>query len=243
MNVETRLVDALAEFDRVEPSPDLFARIEGSVERDRQHRRRVRRFAAGGLAAAATVIAFLWAATDTATGTIPGWAVFIAQLVILITVVIVIGRVIPRFGQVYVSDVFRLDPGTARSFLRLQDVAYHLVFSGYIVILAWQRQMDGSPDVIEALRFLLDRTAGLFLLMGLLHAATLMVLPVIGLVHGTLVREHARATAGGLAPPEDPRAAKAARLGRMVVWVIAGYVVIQFLIGLGLLAGMGIAGS
>jgi hypothetical protein len=243
MRLEDRLVDALSEFDRVEPAPDLFARVEASVERDRLYRRRVRRFAFTGLAATMVVAAFLWASTDRTHATISGWAVFVAQLVILTTAVVVLGRIIPRFGQAYVSDVFRLDPRTAKSFLRLHDVAFHLVFGGYVVILSWHRQMAGPADIVEAIRFLLDRTAGLFLLMGLLHAATLMTLPVIGLVHGTIVRDHARALAGEAAPPADPQAVRAARIGRMVVWIIGGIVVVQALVGLGLLAGLGLSDS
>ncbi len=243
MSVEDRLVDALSEFDRVEPSPDLFTRVEASVEQDRLHRRRVRRFIAAGLSATTAVVAFLWVSTDREGGTISGWAVFVAQLAILVTAVIVLGRIIPRFGQAYVSDVFRLDPATARSFLRLHDVAFHLVFGGYVIILAWHRQMAGSPATGEAIRFLLDRIAGLFLLMGMLHAATLMALPIIGLVHGTIVRDHARTIAGDAAPPPDPRAARAARIGRMIVWIIGGIVVVQALVLLGLLAGLGLSGS
>lgn len=243
MSIEDRLVDALSEFDRVEPSPDLFARVEASVEQDRLHRRRVARFAIGGIAATVIVIGFLWTATDSASGTISGWAVFAAQLVILITIVIVLGRVIPRFGRIYVSDVFRLDPGTAARFLRLQDVAYHLVFAGYVVILAWHREMAGPADVTEAIRFLLDRIAGLFLLMGVLHAATLMALPVIGLVFGTIVREHSRSVAGGDAPPPHPKAEQAARVGRMIVWIIAGLVAVWLLVNVGLLVGIGISDS
>lgn len=241
MSVEDRLVNALSEFDRVEPAPDLFARVEASLQKDQLHRRRVRRLATAGLAATMAAAAFLWASTDRAGTTISGWAVFIAQLVILTTIVAVLGRNIPRFGQVYLSDVFRLDPGTARSFLRLHDVAFHLVFGGYVIILSWHRLMAGPTDTGEALRFLLDRIAGLLLLMGLLHAATLMALPVIGLVHGTIVRDHARRVAGGAAPLPDPQAVQAARIGRMIAWTIAGIVVVVALVGVGLVAGLGLS--
>ena len=243
MNVEGRLIDALSEFDRVQPSRDLFARVEGSVERDRLHRRRVRCSAGSGAAAITSVVAFLALATDDTTGRIAGWAVFVAQLAVLVTAVVVLGRIIPRFGQIYVADVFRLDPATGPKFLRLQDVAYHLIFSGYVIVLSWHREMAGPVEATEAMRFLLDRTAGLFLLMGLLHAATLLTLPVIGLVFGTIAREHSRKLAGDAAPPEDPDARHAARVGRFVVWIMAVVIVIQFLFGFGLLAGLGIAGS
>ncbi len=243
MNVENRLINALSEFDRIEPTPDLFARVEASVQQDRLHRRRVRRFAVIGLAATMAVAALLWTATDRTESTISGWAVFAAQLVILTTVVVVLGRTIPRFGSAYVSDAFRMDPGTAKSFLRLHDLAFHLVFGGYVISLSWHRQMAGSADAAEAIRFLLDRVAGLFLLMGLLHAATLMALPIIGIVHGTLVRDHARAVAGGAAPLPDPQAERAARIGRMIVWNIGGIVVVLGLVGLGFLAGLGLSDS
>lgn len=243
MSVEDRLIDALSEFDRVEPSIDLFARVEESVVRDRTNRRRVRQFAAAGISGVVTVVAFLWMMIDRQDGTIRGWAVLAAELAVLLTLVVVLGRIIPRFGRAYVADVFRLDSGTASHFLRLHDVAFHLVFGGYILGWLWHPEMSGQPDMYDAIEFLIVRTGGLFLLVGVLHALTLMMLPVIGLVFGAGVRDHARSTAGEAAPPEDPGAVQADRYARFVVWAVGALVVILVLVGLGLVAGLGIAGS
>jgi hypothetical protein len=79
--------------------------------------------------------------------------------------------------------------------------------------------------------------------MGALHAVTLMVLPVVGLLFGTIVRGHARAGAGTAAPPEDPMAVAADRYARLVVWGVAAIVGIVLLVGIGLAAGIGLSGS
>jgi hypothetical protein len=68
------------------------------------------------------------------------------------------------------------------SLLRLLDVAYALVFSGYILLTA---SFDFGRSLIvvgEQIEDLSVRVAGLLLTMGLLHAATIMTLPLIALV-------------------------------------------------------------
>ena len=122
-------------------------------------------------------------------------------------------------------------------------MAFHLVFAGYILGWAWHPEMSGQPNMYDAIEFLIARTGGLFLLMGTLHAATLMVLPVVGLLFGTIVRDHARADAGTAAPPEDPMAVAADRYARLVVWGVAAIVGIVLLVGIGLAAGIGLSGS
>lgn len=243
MNVEERLMDALSEFDRVEPSLDLFDRVEESVARDRAFRRGARRSGAAGTAGLVAVAAFLVSMIDFQAETIRGWAVLVAELLILGTVVVVLGRVIPRFGQIYVADVFRLDRRTGSNFLRLHDVAFHLVFGGYVIGWAWHPEMSGQPNVYDAIEFLIARAGGLLLLIGTLHAVTLMVLPVVGLLFGTIVRDHARTGAGAGAPPEDPAAVRADRYARLVVWGVAGLAAVGLLVGLGLVAGIGLSGS
>lgn len=243
MSVEDRLISALSEFDRVEPSGDLFQRVEESVARDRAFRRRAARAAAAGLAGLAAIVAFLVSMIDFQEETIRGWAVLTAELAILGTAVVVLGRVIPMYGEIYVTDVFRLDRQTGSNFLRLHDVAFHLVFGGYVVGWAWHPEMSGQPNMYDAVEFLIVRTAGLLLLMGALHAVTLMVLPVVGLLFGTTVRDHARTDAGSDAPPEDPMAATADRCARLVVWGVVAIMGVVFLVGVGLVAGIGLAGS
>ena len=243
MTIEQRLTDALAEFDRLEPSSDLFERVEASVARDRAFRLRARRFASAGLMGVAAIVAFLAVMIDWQAETIRGWAVLVAELAVLGTTVVVLGRVIPHFGRAYVSEVFRLDRQTGTNFLRLHDVAFHLVFGGYVVGWAWHPEMSGQPSMYDAIEFLIVRTGGLLLLMGVLHAVTLMLLPVVGLVFGAIVRDHARAAAGDEAPPEHPSALQADRYARLVVWGVGAWVVIQILVGIGLLAGIGLSGS
>lgn len=240
MNTEERLTDALAEFDQVEPSPDLFDRVERSVALDLAYRRRARWSGGVGLAGVSIVVAFLWLSIGS-DGTILGWSVLVAELALLASAVVILGRVIPRFGRIFIADVFRLDPRTGSGFLRLHDVAFLLVAAGYVIGWSWHPQMSGRPDAVEAIRFLLDRIGGLLLLMGALHAVTLVALPVIGLVFGATVRMRARAAAGPTAPPEDPRAVQADRYARLVVWIVGGWVVVLLLVGLGIVVGVGIS--
>lgn len=240
MSVEERLVDALSTFDEVEPSVDLFERVDLSVARDSQYRRAVLRYATGGGVVGLAVTLLVWSASDT--GTIVGWAVLVAELLLLGAVAVAFGRLVPRFGRIFVEDVFWLRRSTATSFLRLQDTALHLIVSGYIVGWSWNPRMATRADLGDALGFLLDRTAGLLLLLGLLHAATLVALPIVGLVHASAVRHHSRASAGPSAPEVDPRAATADRYARSIVWSLVGVAGVSLLVAVGVALGLGIAG-
>jgi FtsH-binding integral membrane protein len=245
MSVERRLVEALAEFERVEPSPDLFARLEQSLAADRAHRRRVFRWTTAGvggvLAVTATVVAL---ATRAPTGSLiaPAWGVRLVELAVLVALIVALGPAIRRFGAIYVTEVFRISPETGRRFLALLDVAYYLVFVGYALVGVVLRDAGRMLRLDVLLRTMLDRVGGLLLLMGLLHAATIVVLPLIGLLHASVVRRHRRAALRSAAPPPSPRAEQAERVVRIVLWLAAAYVLVQVLVGLGVVLGIGIAG-
>jgi hypothetical protein len=72
----------------------------------------------------------------------------------------------------------------ATALLRLLDVAYYLLFAGYVLVTARLSAPDAfqlahlGTQVEEAAM----RLGGLLLVMGVLHTATFMVLPLIGLV-------------------------------------------------------------
>ena len=106
-----------------------------------------------------------------------------------------------------------------RSFRGLLDLAYRLVFLGFVAATVrvapepWFR--DGLSGQLQEAG---DRTATLLLLMGGGRTATIAAVPVVGLVLGSIRRRGVRARLGAAALPSDPRAVAADRVaGRMVV--------------------------
>jgi hypothetical protein len=104
------------------------------------------------------------------------------ETVALIALVAVLGPAIRRFGRGYAHDLWRTTPDMPTALLRLLDVAYLLVFGGYILLTTY---FDFGPSVIGVAQQVEDlcwRIGGLVLSMGLLHAATIVTLPLIALV-------------------------------------------------------------
>jgi hypothetical protein len=184
VNVEQRLVNALRANDRVEPSADLWSRVVHSIEEDRAHRRRViTSFVISIAVAAGLVLLGLVNVIDTPSGRqvrIP--AMELIETVALIALVAVLGPAIRRFGRGYAYDLWRTTPDMPTALLRLLDVAYLLVFGGYILLTTYFDFGRSPIGVAEQVEDLCWRVGGLVLTMGLLHAATIMVLPVVALV-------------------------------------------------------------
>lgn len=184
MSVEQRLVDALQAADRVEPSPDLWSRVVHSIEEDRAHRRRVLWSTISAVAVVAVLVGIAWLGmTDGPFGrrvSLP--LVELLETVALVVLVVVVGPAIRRFGRGYAEDLWPSAPLTAGALLRLLDVAYALVFGGFILLTA---DLDFGPSRVvldEQLQSAGARIGGLLLVMGLLHALTIMALPVVALV-------------------------------------------------------------
>lgn len=184
MSVEQRLVDALRATDRVEPSPDLWTRVVHSIEEDRAHRRRVAASTAITLAIATVlVVAGSSNVVDTPSGRqvrLP--AMELIETSALVALVMVLGPAIRRFGRGYAHDLWRGAPDTPTALLRLLDVAYLLVFGGYILVTTNFGFGRSTIDVAGQISDLCWRVGGLVLTMGLLHAATIMALPVVALI-------------------------------------------------------------
>jgi len=184
MSVEQRLVNALRAADRVEPSPDLWSRVVHSIEEDQAHRRRVVTSFAVTIAVTAGLVALaLVNLIDTAAGRqVRATAMEVIETIALVALVAVLGPAIRRFGRGYADDLWPSTPTMPASLLRLLDVAYLLVFGGYILMTAYfdfGRTLIGVAQQVEDLCW---RVGGLVLTMGLLHAATIMTLPVVALV-------------------------------------------------------------
>ncbi len=186
-NVEQRLTRALDRAGGVEPSPDLWSRVVHSIEEDRRHRRNVLATTLIGAAIVASLIAVGWLTLiDGPSGRVVRWQVMeVLETIALVCSIVVIGPAIRRFGRGYAGDLLTSNGGMAARLLALLDLAYSLVFAGYVVITA-----ELSPTPIERFRTTwatqagaaCERLGGLALTMGVLHAVTLVTLPLVALV-------------------------------------------------------------
>jgi hypothetical protein len=120
----------------------------------------------------------------------------VTQLVALVVLVAVLGPAIQRFGRGYATDLWPSSPATAVALVKLLNVAYVLVFAGYI-LMTGALDVETSTMVVgdcrrvsvdcadyfpDQMRYTAFRVAGLVLTMGLLHAITIIVLPIVALV-------------------------------------------------------------
>jgi hypothetical protein len=114
----------------------------------------------------------------------PWWLLHLLTTVVLLAIAVVLGPFIKRFGRSYAADVFRANPHTGKSYLVLTDIAYYLIFVSYILFtLQFETQSDWGDDAnANQLRFEVARIGGILLILGLLHAANIVMLPMIGRV-------------------------------------------------------------
>lgn len=243
MSLEQRLINTLHRADDFEPSPDLFARMERSLEEDLRHRRRVRWVTASMIAATSVAALFLRAVISiepTGRLTAPGWAMDLLVGVVQVVLILTLGPTLRRFGRPLIADVFRLDPATGDRFVVLLDIAFYLFLFGVVLeginLQIWDRTVLVGEDAWHW-------TGGvaIFLLaMGVAHAFTIAVLPLIGLFFSSMVRRARRRQAGAAAPPVSARAEQAERVVRRIVWGFAGLAVFAVLVGVGLFLVVGI---
>ena len=196
MNVEQRLHSALRSVERVEPSADLWSRVVHSIDENRAHRRRVTMSVMVTLLVLAGLVAAGAASLRSGRfGYYVNRPVMEAlELIGLVVIVIVLGPAIRRFGRNFAQDLFPREQPLATMLLRLLDVAYYLVFAAY-VLMTTQFEfrlgvigMPASRDLAQQLREAAVRFGGLLLLMGALHAMTLVALPFVALVHNSTLR-------------------------------------------------------
>jgi protein-S-isoprenylcysteine O-methyltransferase Ste14 len=196
MNVEQRLLRAFEEVDRLEPSADLWTRVVHSIDEDRAHRRRVIRSIVTTVAALLAVVAIAIASMrDGVYGAhVERWVMECLEFIGLTVVVLVMGPAVRRFGRNYALDLFPTQEVLGTKLLGLLDVAYYLVFAGYILLstqFEFRLGIAGRPasqDLAQQLHEASVRLGGLLLTMGLLHALALVVLPIVALVHNSTRR-------------------------------------------------------
>lgn len=192
----------LAAFDdmraTVAEHPDLFTRVERSIGEAAARRRWRWRVGAGGAGVVVALSGLAVALSDRRNGRLvmPWWVLELITGVVLVLLAVALGPFIKRFGRAYAADVFRRNPRTGKSYLVLTDVAYYLIFLAYILLTTrivpagnWRRE-PGAQVQHE-----LARVGGILLLMGVLHTANVVALPVIGRLLATMPPAR---------PPDEP---------------------------------------
>jgi hypothetical protein len=182
--VEERLIAAFAaaRASTVE-HPDLFSRVHHTIEEDQRRRRfRLRLgLATLGFIAANTVLALALADIDNGRITMPWWVVELITNIVLVAIVIGLGPFIKRFGRAYAADVFRANPRTGKSYLVLTDVAYYLIFTSFVMFtITFVARDEWEDSIAMQLQHEVARVGGMLLIMGLLHSANVLVLPLMG---------------------------------------------------------------
>ena len=168
----------------VDESPDLFARVELSIDDDRRLRRAAPRLVAVVACIVGAVAAVTFAVTETRQGSVlmDWWILELITIAVLVAIAFWLGPLIKRFGRSYAADVFRANPRTGKSFIMLTDVAYYLIFFSYILFTVSFEPKGSWDDTVNAaqLQHETARIGGILLIIGVLHSANLLALPVMG---------------------------------------------------------------
>ncbi len=114
------------------------------------------------------------------------WILELITFGLLVLALALLGPLIKRFGRSYAADVFRANPRTGKSYIILMDVAYYLIFSAYILFTTVFEQQRGWAETVNAeqLRAETVRVGGMLLIMGILHGANVLSLPIVGRLLG-----------------------------------------------------------
>jgi len=183
--VERRLREALQDgAATVEESPDLLARVALSIADDQRLRIQHRAIVAVCGCIVVALAALTFAVTDTREGSVlmDWWILELISVAVLAVIAFWLGPLIKRFGRSYAADVFRGNPRTGKSFIMLTDVAYYLIFFSYILFTVSFEPKGSWSDTVNAaqLQHETARLGGILLIIGVLHSANLIALPVMG---------------------------------------------------------------
>ena len=206
--VERRLIEAFADVRAsVEENPDLFARVTQSLE-DAKARRKYRWTVAGCIAAfiaANTGLAIALSNSDNGRFNMPWWVIELITNIVLVTLAVGLGPFIKRFGRSYAADVFRANPRTGKSYLVLTDVAYYLIFTSFVLFtVSFVEHSDWHQSTGRQLKAEVARVGGILLIMGILHAANVVALPIIGRLLSSNRRLDDARPDGGSSPSSAP---------------------------------------
>jgi hypothetical protein len=208
--VERRLIDAFADArTTVVEHPDLFARVTWTLDQADRRRRFRLRLGAWATCFVLANAALALALSDYHNGriTMPWWVIELITNIVLVAIAIALGPFIKRFGRAYAADVFRANPRTGKSYLVLTDVAYYLIFAAFILFtIRFEQARDWEASRAALIQHELARVGGILLIMGLLHTANVVALPIIGnlLAGETSVRGKGRSHTQDSAPVLGP---------------------------------------
>jgi hypothetical protein len=187
--LEERLHEALLSTGtRAEPSPDLFARVVASIDDDRARRRRLGRVGALWLTGTAVSTAAVLALTprDGKGLHMPWWILEVGTNLALLAIALWLGPFIKRFGRAYAADVFHDNPLTGKSYIVLTDIVYYLIFAAYILFTirlapqtSWHNEISAKVTAQQVMGEL-TRVGGILLIIGVLHGANLVLMPILG---------------------------------------------------------------
>jgi hypothetical protein len=184
IGLEQRLIDAFAAArTSVEESPDLFARVTRSLEESVARRRWRWRLGCGlmGFVLANAALALSLSDFDNRRFNMDWWVIELITNIVLVSLAVGLGPFIKRFGRSYAADVFRANPRTGKSYLVLTDVAYYLIFTSFVLFtVTFVEADDWSRSTGAQLKHEVARVGGILLIMGILHAANVVALPIIG---------------------------------------------------------------
>jgi hypothetical protein len=183
-DLEQRLIEAFSDArESVEENPDLFARVTRSLE-DSKTRRRWRWRMTGLLLLfilANSVLAIALSYFDNRRFNMKWWVIELITNIVLVALAVGLGPFIKRFGRSYAADVFRANPRTGKSYLVLTDVAYYLIFTSFVLFtVTFVEPSDWRTSTGAQLKSEVARVGGILLIMGILHAANVVALPIIG---------------------------------------------------------------
>lgn len=183
--LESRLHEALvAGAEATVPAPDLFARVQVSLDADRARRRLRGRYLSWSLATLFALGLVIILTTGTREGRLAmnWWVLELITAVVLVGIALWLGPFIKRFGRSYAADVFRANPRTGKSYIVLTDIVYYLIFTAYILFTSRVEPDPGWEEVVGAqqIQFALARIGGILLIIGVLHGLNLLIMPVLG---------------------------------------------------------------
>lgn len=179
-----RAFAATADDPASSPAPDLFERVRGSIDDDRNRRRGRLRPALFGLLTVLAAAATVATTTDLSTGGTPvtWWMLELATCLVLVGMALWLGPFIKRFGRAYAADVFRDNPMTGKSYIVLTDIVYYLIFGSYILFTIRFEPAGNWAESVSAaqLQHETARVAGILLIIGVLHGLNIVLMPVLG---------------------------------------------------------------
>ena len=182
--LEQRLIEAFSDArTSVHENADLFARVTRSLEESAARRRWRWRLVGwiGFFVLANAALALSLSDFDNRRFNMDWWVIELITDIVLVALAVGLGPFIKRFGRSYAADVFRANPRTGKSYLVLTDVAYYLIFTSFVLFtVTFVEPYDWARSTGAQLKHEVARVGGILLIMGILHAANVVALPIIG---------------------------------------------------------------